>query len=304
MSLRGSSAVALVCLALTTACTPSESREEAQSDVAGITIPATPPPQNARYLYHRFSQRLLTYDVEQHRVEEISDAPNFFQYEFPTPSRLFTAGDSVKGGFSILQVSPRKVTDVLTMPDDEGVFPLATSDRATFFLRSTYDAKGRETRRELVRLDAGKRLVPFTSVSGLVDSGAIVKDRLYYSVFDEEHDSYDVWSVPVAEPRREMKDLDSGRLYAHDGALWHADARSIVRDDRSFECADLCYFHDEKRILIRIRVNQDSELDLDVIDTDTGKLIGSVADGLDYRVGDERVTVFREGDAQHVSLPR
>lgn len=308
MLLRSTVVASVLCLTVSVACAgPDSTHDETGPDIAGITLPRTHAAE-ADFLYHRFNQRLLSYDFAQHRVEEISDAPNYFQYEFPTPSRLYTVGDSVKGGYSIIDVHDREITELLAMPQDRGIFPLATSGQTSFFLRTAYDEQGQETDRELVRLDAGHELVPFTKVSGLVDSGAIVEGRLHFSVFDERSDSYDVWSVPVddpaAEPRRELTDLASGRLYAHDGELWHADATSIVRDGRSFECADLCYFHDAESILVRIRVGQDSDLDLDVIDTRTGDVIGSIGDGVDYRVADGAVTVFREGDVKRVDLRR
>ncbi len=306
--LKPTRAIALASLLLLGACAGAE----------GAGEPAAAPPQSgdirlpgksnsdSLVLFNRYRQRLLTFDPDAQAIDEMSNVLNYLQYEFPTGSDLYTAGHSITNGFSVVQVVDETIQTVLEVADDEGIFPLATDGDRSFFLLTRY-VDGAEVDRRLVRLDEGAALVEYPNATGLIDGGALVGDTLYYTVFREQTGDYALFQAdagdPAAQPVAVQQGMPSGRLYVHDGELYTSDQTSIFRGDDRFECADLCYFYDDLGVLVRIAVNADSDLALDVVDTDTKEVIGSVTGVIDFRVGDGGVTVYTPGSIETVEVP-
>lgn len=275
------------------------------AEPVGVKLPRVHAAE-ADYLYDRFNQRLLSYDHAKHSVEEASDEVNYFQYEFNTPSDLYTAGSSVTNGFQVLQLRDRAIDVVLDAAPDQGLFPLATNGDRTFLTRSTY-ADGAEVRRELVRLD-GATLTAFPQVDGLVSGGALVDDDLFFTVFDPEKEWYSLAKVPARDPQAVpvpvADGLRSDRLHSYRGALFRSDERSVFSGDRKYACTDLCYFFDGPGLLVRLHTGQDADLVLDIVDAERSTVVATVSGVVDFEVEGDAVRVFREGDVKVVEVDR
>lgn len=298
----------LLVMANCTADLDDESAAEShasQSAIVGgdVRLPATSG-ENATILYNRFTQRLVAYDTSENEIQQESDEANYFQYEFPTPSEYFTAGSSVSNGFSIIRVHGSSIDEILRVRSDEGVFPLATDGSRLFFTLSHYDDNGLETSRALVKLDEGK-LVPHAAINGLIDGGAILGKELFFTMLDEESNTYRLFKVPVesaSTPTLVREGLASGRLYAHAGEIYTADRTSIFNGEDRFECADLCYFYDREGLLLRLHVNDVGDISLDVVDAKTKRVVKSVSGVIDFRVASDYVTVYRIGAVDRVQI--
>lgn len=287
------------------ACGPSSAAAPQPTAYAATGRPQLPTAHGPAdtIIYSPFTQRLVRFDQAAKVPEPPSAHPNWFQYEFPTPSELYTSGSSTDNGFSIIRVNEEGTTTVATMAEDEGVFPLATDGTRHFFLVSRYDEGGRELSRRLAALGADG-LVPYAQVTGLVDSGAVLADRLYFTVFDEAAQAYSLHSVSVRDPssaaRPEKSGLRGGKVLAYGGRLWTSDGTRISDGTASLPCTDLCYFVGDR--FLTLHVGASNGLALDVHDPATTTLVETIDNAVAFRPEGKGLRVFGEGFIKDVAL--
>ncbi|WP_341281207.1 hypothetical protein [Paenibacillus sp. FSL H8-0537] len=276
--------------------------------VNNVELPKCSEEGQCMYLINRYSQKLLTYNEKTKSIEEQQDIPNYIYYEFNTISPYFTVGNSLTNGFSILRIDKDNVTESVLLKDrkNEAIFPLATNGERYFFIHSYYDDSGKETKRTIAELinDSTKDL---PNVSALVSYGTIVKDKLYYTVYDETSNSFNLQSLLLnnldAAPRIEADNLETGELYSTNGELLTSSNELIFNDRIQFEKKTLNYIDDKHGILIQIYPNQQADLVLDVIDIASKKQIGSASGVIDFSVDDQVVTVYCEAYIKQINIP-
>jgi len=258
------------------------------------------------YVVNPFTQQLMAYDMQTMKPASVSNEANYLYYGFGSISGTYTSGNSGAGGFTVVEITPSSVKTVLTVDDDEAIFPIARDTEAVVFLLYTYDSELVETARQLVLMTSRGTLEPFTRVTGLVSYGAIVGDVLYYTTADERGDSYDLWSIPKQEldaiPRSEEVGLSGGELYAYHGELFTSDGTNILAGEREYRCSGGCWFLEDYGVLVRIAPNSLAGLQLDVIDVDSGEVVHQVPDALGFELDDGVLTTFCVGAVDRYQL--
>lgn len=289
--------------ALAVACTAGPQPSDIPATPAPVLLPE-PVGSGGIVLFNRFTQRLLTYEPTSGAVLSASTAPNFLQYGFATTSGVYTAGFSSGTGFRIVEAVGGRLSTLLELPDDQGIFPLASSGSRLLFTRSEYDA-GREIGRSLVELVDGA-LVEDGRATGLVDSGVIVGDDLYYTVYVPATDDYTLHRLSLLDrsvpPEQLGSPLPEGGLFAHDSTVFTAQQGRLVSAGSSFECDHLCVFDDALDVLLRMRVNEQAGLSLDVVDTVSGTVLDSRTDVIDFAVDGANVVVYRTGGIDRIPV--
>jgi hypothetical protein len=298
----------LAALLLTTACSPgTPDLSSHRSEPVG----RVPPRQSGqRYVVDLSEQQLVTYDERRGNVVAVSDEEGFYYYGFRMPSHLYTSGNNRTHGFSILSIDRDAVRTVSTMPTDEDIFPLATRGEVSFFTTISYDEHGDESERRLVRLASDGTLQTYHSFAGpreLLDHGAILRGRLYYTVYNQIEDDDTLFSIPVdrpdATPRVERTGLASGEVYAHLGTLLTSDGTTISGGGRRFTCQDLCWFYDDPAMLVMITIEKGS-LVLKVIDSRDGTTVTSVPGTVGFDVARHLLTVETTTGIKRVDLAK
>jgi len=212
---------------------------------------------------------------------------------------MYTSGNSIEGEFAVVEITPSSVKTVLTVGNNEAIFPIARDAEAAVFILCTYNSGLVETGRQLVRMTSPGTVSPFTQVTGLISYGAIVGDVLYYTTYDEKGDSYDLWSIPKREldamPRLQKTGLAGGELYEYRGQLFTSDGANILAGAREYRCSGGCWFLGDYGVLVRIAPNATSGLQLDVIDVDSGDVVHQVPDALGFEFADGVLTTFCVG---------
>ncbi|MFB9331136.1 hypothetical protein ACFFSY_34815 [Paenibacillus aurantiacus] len=289
-------------------CSRQNDRPTSGETVNDVELPKCSDEGQCVYLVNRYSQKLLTYNPKTKSIEEQQNIPNYIYYEYNTVSPFFTVGNSITNGFSILKMDKNVVDEVVRLKDrkNEAIFPLATNNERHFFIHSYYDDSGKETKRAIAEL-IQDRTQDIPNVSGLVSDGAIVKDKLYYTVYNESSNSFELQSLLLdnlqAAPHTEAENLESGNVYSLNGELLTSNNELIFNDSMQFEKKTLNYIEDELNILIQIYPNEQADLVLDVIDTASKKQIGSVSGVIDFSIDQRVVTVYCEGRIEHINIP-
>lgn len=304
---RGTAAAVLAATLLLSGCAVGAAPPERGLPVAAAPelLPGEGVEGSALVLFNRFTQRLVAYDPATSQVVPPSTAPTTSQYGFPTASPYYTTGNSAGTGFRVVRVEGRGVDTVVTLPDGEGVFPLATDGEVHLFTRSEYRADGRETRRALVTLE-GDRLVEHPEVTGAVDRGAVLRGQLYYTTYEPSTDDWSLRRVPVADrtarPELVRTGLQGAGVHVHEGRVVTTTADRLVSGERSWPCVDLCWFEDAHRALLRLRVDEQAGLSLDVLDTRDGRLRATRGEVVDFAVEGATLVVYREGSVDRLDL--
>ena len=274
-----------------------------------IALPECGSTENCIYLYNRYSQKLLSYNVDAKTVEQQSNIVNYIQYEFnEAKNRYFTAGNSLTNGFVILSVDQKEITELHRLADDkhEAVFPLATDGGKHLFIRSYYDTDGIESKRSIAQLNPDNTLSDFSNVTGLVSSGVLIGQQLFYTTYEEAINAYSLYVLDVTDlsskPLLVEENLEASELYALNGRLLVSDHQYIYNDEERFVKQPLNYFDSGSGILIQIYPDSDANLALDAIDTATKQVIGTASSILDFSIEDHQITVYCQGHIDRIPL--
>lgn len=274
-----------------------------------IALPECGSTENCIYLYNRYSQKLLSYNVDAKTVEQQSNIVNYIQYEFnEAKNRYFTAGNSLTNGFAILSVDRKEIAEVHRLADEknEAVFPLATDGGKHLFIRSYYDEEGTESKRSIAQLNPDNTLSDFSNVTGLVSSGVLIGEQLYYTTYEEAMNAYSLFALDVTDlsskPQLVGENLEASELYALNGRLLVSDHQYIYNDEERFVKQPLNYFDSGNGILIQIYPDSNANLALDAIDTATKQVIGTASNIIDFAIEDHQITVYGQGHIAHIPL--
>ncbi|WP_374020530.1 hypothetical protein ABU162_13470 [Paenibacillus thiaminolyticus] len=274
-----------------------------------IALPECGSTENCIYLYNRYSQKLLSYNVDAKTVEQQSNIVNYIQYEFnEAHNRYFTAGNSLTNGFVILSVDQKEIKELHRLADEnnEAVFPLATDGGKHLFIRSYYDTNGMESKRSITQLNSDNTLSDFSNVTGLVSSGVLIGQHLFYTTYEEAINAYSLYALDVTDlsskPQLVEENLEASEVYALNGRLLVSDHQYIYNDEERFVKQPLNYFDSGSGILIQIYPDSDANLALDAIDTATKQVIGTATNIIDFSIEDHQITVYCQGHIDRIPL--
>lgn len=286
----------------------SESVQTTKESISEVQLPKTEGDDTV-ILYNRFKQKfVVSYNTETCKIVQESNVENYVQYEFNSGSNYYTAGHSITNGFEILYADKDKIESVYKLEDaaNEAIFPLATDGEHVFFVKTHYDSNNNPDENTIVSLNENNELEEHISMESHIDSGVIVSGKLYFTTYEIESDTYDLYSLSLedmsGEPVLEKGDLVSGELYEHNNQLYLSDDDTIYCGTDSFKKSSLNYFFDENQILVQIHPNESADLALDVIDTNTKKVIGTAINVIDFEVKDDEVIVYCDGEIEHIEL--
>lgn len=249
-------------------------------------------------LVNRFSYRLVSYNTKALTAEATFNKTNSFVYEFDPGCKYYTAGNSFDLGFGIYELNDSSFKNVLSMKENEGIFPLAYTENHYYFIKCTYDSEYLETSRVLVEyIPSENTLVEFENINGLIKDGVVINDTLYFTEYNEHNVNYNLCSLLLSEkgtaPKKE-KTLEFGELYTQNGELFTSDDEYISSETKKFKKASENYFIGSD-LLLQYQIQGDSGLCAILIDTETGEQIYSAEAIVDFKCSDSAITFYCEG---------
>ncbi|MDQ5983870.1 MAG: hypothetical protein RUMPE_00899 [Eubacteriales bacterium SKADARSKE-1] len=150
--------------------------------------------QDSIILFDEFSKKMFSYNTKTFSIEEKCNIDNFMQYKFPTECNYYTAGNSNTFGFEIIKIENNKIKILLQVNEDEAIFPVAKSNNILLFLKSKYE-NNECINNVLVSYDEKEnKLVEYSNVKLAICNGAIIKDKLFFTVYIKEG-TYDLYKV-------------------------------------------------------------------------------------------------------------
>ncbi len=255
-------------------------------------------------LYDKYDQRIITYDIDQHKVIQKNDTLNYLQFEFnDLTSDIYTTGHSIENDYKIIKLGKDKI-DILYEADQmEALFPLAYRDpEYMIFLKCTYQDNGAELYGDRVVCrfnEKTKTLTEIAETKGMrVTNGAIVGDMLYLTEYDAGTDRYVLYMLSMSgneKPTLLLDNLAAGEIYSNNDALWISDASKIYcyEDDAvCFPKKILNYFY--SNALVQIDISANGSLELFVTNVETKKLEADTEGVIDVRIFDGKIKAYTD----------
>lgn len=255
-------------------------------------------------LYDKYDQRIITYDIDQHKVIQKNDTLNYLQFEFnDLTSDIYTTGHSIENDYKIIKLGKDKI-DILYEADQmEALFPLAYRDpEYMIFLKCTYQDNGAELYGDRVVCrfnEKTKTLSEIAETKGMrVTNGAIVGDMLYFTEYDAGTDRYVLYMLSMSgneKPILLLDNLAAGEIYSNNDALWISDASKIYcygNDAVCFPKKILNYFYSDN--LLQIDISANGSLELIVTNVETKKLEADIEGVIDVRIFDGKIKAYTD----------
>ena len=257
-------------------------------------------------LFDRWNKKMCLYNTNTFQVQERMNIDNFMIYEFPEVCPYYTAGHNIDNHFQVIKMSNKTVETILRLSETEGIFPLSFSGEYMFFIKIDYDNSNTEKNRSLVKYDKMEnKLIEFSNVHGLVSYGSIINSTLYYTCYNEEDDTYSLFSTDCdnssAKPNLEQSGLNAGEIFSQNGELFISDKENIFSDNKTFKKASENYFVGDK-YLVQYFVDKLGDLSIDVINTINEEKIFSKSNVVGFFVTDDHLALCFLGEIKEIPI--
>jgi hypothetical protein len=264
---------------------------------------------NQIMLFNRFYQRMVKYDLTEKKTIWSEYRDNLYQYEFTTENNIYTIGHSYENNFKIIDMNDHGTTTLLKLGGEEAIFPLATDNEVYYFVHCYHDKKGVEfkDKRRIAMFDMeSKKLKDIETTGGLILYGTILGDKLYYTVYDEDNELYDLFELEynslTASPKKIKSGINGGKVYNDGEELWIVHNEYLVSQNngREIKAASLNYFINDA--IVQIDMSENCIVILQIIDKVTGD-VKYEKDGIyDFKVMGNKMTVYGEGFIDEVEF--
>lgn len=227
--------------------------------------------QNIEYFYNPYVQKIIEYNSQSHQVSLWNTTLNQFQYSVDNES-LYVDGNSVSNEFKLISFKDNIEKEIIKFNKGEGVFPIGLDENKMYFIHSYYKENGKEeyNKRTLAVLDLKtKKIEDFKHTRGLIDYGAVNKNTIYYSTYNDEKDEYSLMKISnkgiEEKPQMVMNSIKNGQLLIHNDELYYAKDDKLVSDKREYNKEAVDFFCNNS--LIQFYINSDNKLSVKITNT-------------------------------------
>lgn len=253
-------------------------------------------------LYDKYDQRIISFDKKNYNVTGKNTTQNYMQFEFnDLKANIYTTGHSIENNYKIIEKKCDKTSVLYEMKENEAIFPLAyKNEQIMYFLKTTYDSSGKEIYNDRVVCKfelKNKQLKELNATKGFLTSNAVIIDNLlYFTVYNEENNNYDLYRIDVNEEDKTVlinTGLITGELYNNNGRLL------VSNQDKIYDYEDNTIYFPKKILnyfylnrLFQIDINNEGDLRLTITNIETNKIENTFDKVVDVRVQNDKVYVY------------
>jgi hypothetical protein len=169
-----------------------------------FSINTETPIVSTEYLYNYKEQKFQTFESKKNGsqrsyIDYWVTADNQFQYAFKEYDTIFTNGNSISNGFSIIDISPSNISDLLPLNNrNQAIFPLTKDKNGNlYFSIITYKDNGTDSRSVYKYDKYDNRLIDLDlTIDHLMDA-CIIGSILYFTSYNERTEDYDLYQTPL-----------------------------------------------------------------------------------------------------------
>lgn len=258
---------------------------------------------NQDVVIDRFNEILCVYDKDSKEICGRCDPEKCNVYSFPTGTELYTVGSSDSYGFKLIENKRDKIEVLYNAPERHGLFPLCEDDGTYYLEEIGYDDDGSPASFVLLTMDADSReITRIMEMSADIQYAAICGNIFYYTTYDEAKDKYYLWSNDSenlnSKKSEKLAELECGEIYSLGSRLYVTDGKHMKPfegEGRSYTYCKDAYIIDNKA-MVQYELNNDSLLNLKIIDLKSGELVDSAENPIAFFCGKSQMEVYYEGD--------
>lgn len=256
-------------------------------------------------LYDHWNNNLVRYDTNNGNIQKLYDEENTYQYEFNTSKRYYTTGNSENGNFKILEIVEGEVKEVYQMEQEEdAIFPLAADeDRNLYYFLIYRGFLGEE--REIVKMSTEGKLELCYKTNEKISDGAIVDNKLLYSVYKENTDTYDIYEMKIDGESGEKnnlvyEDVEGGELYKVNQSIYLEQNGKLHSNEKEFTKRIDNHFIEKYNILIQMDASKEGELICYITDIKEGTVKKKIKNPIDYKMEDGMIKVYCQNKTEEI----
>lgn len=227
--------------------------------------------ENEEFFYNPYTQKMIKYNDKSKKIELWNPAKNQFQYIIGNKN-IFVNGNSYTNDFDLIKLEKFSITKIHEFHKNEGFFPIGEKNKKIYFIHSYYNENGSEDykKRKLAIFDLeNKELKEFLNTKGLIDYGVVGDNYIYYTVYDNEKDTYSLMKIDNSEtnqiPEVVKTELNDGLLLLANNELYYSDGNRLISDNKEYKKESVNFFYYDS--LFQFYLNQESQLCIKVTNT-------------------------------------
>ena len=262
-------------------------------------------PGNSCYVYVAPNNDIAAYDKKEQKVQTYTiDAKNKYQNTFFYTSdevgKIYSVGDSVEGGFTLVELKEDSYK-IIYEENNKNVafFPIAQNSKQTFL--SVEETKDGEIEGGLMMYTKEEGITSFDNIDSteVILCGALGDDCLYYTTYHDD-DTFYLYEFDYMDsectPKLLKDDLSTPEIFYYNGEVSY-----YVEDKITIGAVTLDYTPDVYRcedLLIVFRGVKDGKSDCEVFDLKTGDITLSMELVVGYSLDEESVFIYTLNDGR------
>lgn len=253
--------------------------------------------KNKEIVYYIEGQKLGVYDKNENTWKPIRDIENEFFYGFKEDWTYFTTGHSIENEFEVLKVKEGNISIIRREKNGECIFPLALDEGHYYFLEYADNNSAKNANRTIIEYHNGKFTEVLTTDKAIC-YGTIIEDVLYYSVYDTNRDSFDIYYVCLGKNDKKEQvyktDISDGELFQYGKELLFIENGYICSKEngKMFEKKDYNAILDEEELLVQMYGNKEGDLQWEFIDMKNKKVLCTFKNIINYKVKNKILEIY------------
>lgn len=253
--------------------------------------------KNEILLYNRFEQKLMVYDTKKKEVAKTISEDNLFQYDFSPKSSIYTSGNSLENKFLVLDISKNDISILLDLNENEGIFPFAQNEDSNFYLHTYYDQSGVEREQRKICSIIDGKIKEIEGPKGLISKGALFKNKLFFSVYNEEKNLYNIYTLNLDDDKINCVkyDIADDNMLVTSAGVAFVENGFFDLNGSKIKKLEFNYGYEENDYIFQEGIGNDGKFFLSIIYAKSLKEVQHIENIIDFVLTEDQVVVYGEG---------
>ena len=282
------------------------------SDKPDASLTGDPIDTNKIQIYYNpIEKRLIKFDPNGNTSQVINEGESLFAYDINNADNVFVIGDSSTHKYKLVRIDGEKIEDIYEFPQGEEIFPIGYNAGSIYFIHSFYGANGEEKDKRIISLiDMDKlEITDIENVNGLLTDGIVSPNNIYYTVFNNENNYYELHKKSIEEGKKSdapelisvgydspelylSKDLDNEKEII---SLYASDKNRIYSKEESWDKYSANYF--KPSTVIGIGKQDDDKMKVSLIDKRSKEKASEIDEVVGIRFEDNTIVIATSSGA-------
>lgn len=194
--------------------------------------------ENDTLSYNPISQKIIAMDYEKKTEKNLLNS----RFQFPLFDRrnLYIDGDTISNEYRLISLEEHSYRVLHEFNRNEGIFPFGIEGDYIYFIHTFYESKEEDvSKRKISRFNMiNKTIDDYITTGGLISYGGITKEYIYYSVYDPQSDSYNIYKVKKKRldinPELVAEKVEEGKIITSEENYYPIQDKKVKINEKEF----------------------------------------------------------------------